>query len=100
MFSGKKQLWNTGPFQKSMIFSFDSWEQWIDLRPYSNVCWGPYEILKWNIKEESNKYMMQIIYGKIDGELDIKAVYISVKPSDEIAIRDWLLEYFFLHPVC
>lgn len=98
MFSGKKQSWNTGPFQKSMIFSFDSWEQWLDHRPYTSVSWGPYEILKWNYKEESTKYTMQIIYGKTDGDLDMKVVYVSVKPSDEIAITDWLLEYYFLHP--
>jgi hypothetical protein len=99
MFSEKPKHWNTGPF-KNYIFSFDSWEQWIDHRPYTNLSWGPYEILKWNIKEESNKYMLQIIYGKKDGELDIKAVHISVKHSDEQLIHHWLLEHYFSHRVC
>ena len=92
MFPEKDRHWITGPYYP---FFFDSWNEWIQNRPFSNVTWSSSKILLWNIREAGNNHFdLQIIYANPDGLLtsDLKGVTIHIMSSDEAAIRKWLLE--------
>lgn len=91
MFPEKDRHWITGPYYP---FFFDSWNQWITNRPFSNVTWSSAKILLWNIRSAGEQYDLQVIYANPDGVLtsDLKGVTIRVKSSDEDAIRKWLLD--------
>jgi hypothetical protein len=91
MFPEKKRHWITGPYHR---FTYDSWNQWIENRAYTNSSWNGYCILLWNIQDGDALAMIQILYANPDGVLGVgmKCAEIIVSPSDEDAIRAWLSE--------
>ena len=93
MFTDKERHWIKGPYYN---FSFDSWKEWVGNRPYTNVSWKDYKPVIWNIKGEDDSFLLQLIYMKPDGLVDMKAVHIGVKPSDESLIRQWIDEQTWL----
>ena len=94
MFSEKTRHWITGPYYK---ISFSSWNEWMHNRPDTKVSWKSYKPFNWNIKDDPNGSIMQILYMKLDGQLDINAIFITVKPEDEVYIREWLDEQPWVH---
>ena len=90
MFPEKDRHWITGPYYPVI---FNSWNEWVTHRPYTNSTWSKMKILIWNIKEESDTYKLQFIYAIPNGTLDnFWGVTITVIPEEESAIRKWILE--------
>jgi hypothetical protein len=93
MFTDKERHWIKGPYYN---FSFDSWAEWVGNRPYTNASWKDYKPVVWNIKGDGGSFLLQLIYMKPDGLVDMKAVHISVKSTDEVLIRQWIDEQTWL----
>ena len=93
MFPDKARHWIKGPYYS---MHFDSWKQWVSIRPYTNASWL-HKPLLWNIRSLSSAdyglHELQILYMLPDGLVDIKAVHVIVKPEDEDYIVGWLMEH-------
>jgi hypothetical protein len=85
MFPNKERHWITGKYDYSI--NYDSWQQWIETFVYKSWQYSP---LLWNIKEEDTINTMQIIYSTRDGDMKIVSIFITVRTSDEIVIKEWL----------
>ena len=90
MFVDKPRYWLTGNFNS---ISYDSWKQWIDNKLFSSILWKHRKIFAWNIKEDTDQILLQLLYMNVDGNIDIRGICIAVKPEDEVYIRKWIDEH-------
>lgn len=94
MFKEKERHWINGPYYTTC---YDNWQQWLINRPYTNATWSLFYPLLWNIKDLDKDHLVQILYMKPDGIIDIKETHITVQAEDEPLIREWFNQQKWIH---
>jgi hypothetical protein len=92
MFPEKKRFWVND--QSLNRFPYNSWEDWRMYAP-DKFLWKDYYPLMWNVRDTEKGCDLQVLFlrpGEFIGRMDIMEAIISLKETDEPAVRDWLAQ--------
>lgn len=102
MFPEKEHQWITSDATPFYKVTFKSWKDWLTYRTDKTAGWVDYKLIIWNIMkfdnimnfETGSDYKVQMLFIRKYGVISINEISVTVKESDEAAIREWAATAF------